>query len=60
MAPSAKFPRTTLFKEHPDAIAATVCGLLVFLGWLTLQWTWLGIGLLLLSAAYVVGFCKCS
>lgn len=55
MAPSGKFPRTTLFKEHPDAIAATVCGLLVFLGWLTLQWTWLGVGLLLLSAAYVVG-----
>ncbi len=55
-ATSATFPRfSTLFKEHPDAIAATVCALLVFLGWLTLQWGWLGVGLLLLPAAYVVG-----
>ena len=53
---SATLPRfSTLFKEHPDAIAAAVCGLLVFLGWLTLQWGWLGVGLLLLPAAYVVG-----
>ncbi len=42
-------------KEHPEAIAAIVCGLLVFLGWLSLQLSWLGLGLLLLSAAYVIG-----
>lgn len=32
-----------------------MCALLVFLGWLALQVTWVGLGLLLLSAAYVIG-----
>ncbi|MDV2994781.1 MAG: Zinc-transporting ATPase [Chroococcidiopsis sp. SAG 2025] len=44
-----------LVKEHPNAIAAIVCGLLVFLGWLALQLKWMGLGLLLLPAAYVIG-----
>ena len=48
-----RFP--TLLKEHPDAIAAIVCGILVFLGWLTLQSGWLGLALLILPAAYVIG-----
>ncbi|MBD2093216.1 heavy metal translocating P-type ATPase [Microcoleus sp. FACHB-1515] len=43
------------WKEHPDAIAAAVCGLLVLLGWLTLHLGWLGLALLLLPAAYVIG-----
>lgn len=47
-------PRSPL-KEHPEAIAAIVCGLLVLLGWLSLQLNWLGLGLLVLSAAYVIG-----
>ena len=45
----------TLVKEHPDAIAAIICVLLVFLGWLSLQLSWIGLGLLLLPAAYVIG-----
>jgi Cd2+/Zn2+-exporting ATPase len=44
-----------LVTEHPDAIAAIVCALLVFLGWLFLQLGWIGLGLLLLPAAYVIG-----
>ena len=48
-------PRTTLWKEHPDAIAAILCGILVLLGWLTLQSGWLGLALLILPAAYVIG-----
>lgn len=47
-------PRTA-WKDHPDAIAAIVCSLLVFLGWLTLQSGWLGIALLILPAAYAIG-----
>ncbi len=45
----------TLVKEHPDAIAAIICVLLVFLGWLSLQLSWIGLSLLLLPAAYVIG-----
>lgn len=44
-----------LVKEHPDAIAAILCGLLVFCGWLALQFSWIGLGLLLLPTAYVIG-----
>jgi len=49
------FPRPTLLKEHPDAIAAILCGILVLLGWLTLRSGWVGLALLLLPAAYVIG-----
>lgn len=45
----------TLFAEHPDALAATLCGVFVLLGWLALYWGWLGIALLILPVAYVVG-----
>ena len=45
----------TLLKEHPDAIAAGVCALLVLLGWFTLDRGWLGVSLLILTAAYVIG-----
>lgn len=44
-----------LVKEHPDALAAAVCGILVFLGWLALHQNWIGLGLLILPAAYVIG-----
>ncbi|MCL1473673.1 heavy metal translocating P-type ATPase [Argonema antarcticum] len=55
-SPSLSIPRfSELFKEHPDAIAATICGLLVLLGWLALHVGWLGLGLLILPAAYVIG-----
>ncbi len=53
---SLTFPRVpTLLKQHPDAVAAIVCGILVLLGWLTLQSGWLGLALLILPAAYVIG-----
>ncbi|MBD2385502.1 heavy metal translocating P-type ATPase [Cylindrospermum sp. FACHB-282] len=42
-------------KEHADAFAALVCGLLLFLGWFSLHLGWLGLALLLLPAAYVIG-----
>jgi len=49
----SRFP--ALLKEHPDAVATVVCGILVFLGWLTLQSGWLGMALLILPVAYVIG-----
>ena len=48
-------PFKALVKEHPDAIAAILCGLLIFFSWLALQFSWIGLGLLLLPAAYVIG-----
>jgi Zn2+/Cd2+-exporting ATPase len=42
-------------KEHPDAIAAIICGVLLFCGWFALHLNWLGLALLLLPAAYVIG-----
>ncbi len=48
-------PYLSQVKEHPDAIAAIVCGLLVLLGWLALHLGWIGLSLLLLAAAYVIG-----
>jgi Zn2+/Cd2+-exporting ATPase len=48
-------PRTTLWKDRADAIAAIVCSILVLLGWLSLQSGWLGIALLILPAAYAIG-----
>jgi Cd2+/Zn2+-exporting ATPase len=46
---------TQLVKDHPDALAAAICGILVFLGWLALHLNWVGLGLLILPAAYVIG-----
>jgi Cd2+/Zn2+-exporting ATPase len=48
-------PLFRLLKEHPDAVAAAICGILVFLGWLALHFNLLGLGLLILPAAYVIG-----
>jgi Zn2+/Cd2+-exporting ATPase len=44
-----------ILTEHPDAIAAGVCALLVLLGWLSLDRGWLGVSLLILTSAYVIG-----
>ncbi|MGQ4647222.1 heavy metal translocating P-type ATPase [Lyngbya aestuarii] len=44
-----------LFKQHPDAVAAAVCALLLFFGWLTLQLGWVGLAVIVLAAAYVIG-----
>ncbi len=48
-----RFP--TLFKEHPDALSAILCAILVLLGWFMLQLGWLGLAMLILPAAYVIG-----
>jgi Zn2+/Cd2+-exporting ATPase len=48
-------PLQQLLKEHPDALAAGICGLFLFLGWLALHFSWIGLGLLLLPIAYVIG-----
>ncbi|WP_066425555.1 heavy metal translocating P-type ATPase [Anabaena sp. 4-3] len=42
-------------KEHPDTLAALLCGLFLLLGWLALHFGWLGVALFLLPAAYVIG-----
>ncbi|GAB4336827.1 MAG: heavy metal translocating P-type ATPase [Leptolyngbyaceae cyanobacterium] len=46
---------TRLVTDHSDALAALFCGILVLLGWSALQCNWLGLALLLLPAAYVIG-----
>ncbi|MCU0535339.1 MAG: heavy metal translocating P-type ATPase [Hydrococcus sp. Prado102] len=46
---------TQLLKDHPDAIAAAICAICVCLGWLTLHFNWVGLSILILSAAYVIG-----
>lgn len=53
--PSRLFRLPHLATAYPDALAAVVCGFLLFLGWLTLQLGWVGLGLLILPAAYVIG-----
>jgi len=44
-----------LFKRHPEAVAAIACAFLVLLGWQSLNLGWQGGGLLILTAAYVIG-----
>ncbi|HIK56768.1 MAG TPA: heavy metal translocating P-type ATPase [Synechococcales cyanobacterium M55_K2018_004] len=53
MLDSARFSRVV--HDHPDAIAAVLCGLLVLAGWAALQFNGLGLALLLLPAAYIIG-----
>ncbi|BBC26732.1 heavy metal translocating P-type ATPase [Pseudanabaena sp. ABRG5-3] len=56
MSPKIHFPNfPALFKNHPDAIAAAICALFVLLGWLALNAGWIGLALLILPIAYVVG-----
>ena len=42
-------------QTYPEAIAAIICGLLTLLGWAALNGNWLGIGVWVLLAAYVIG-----
>lgn len=44
-----------LAEEHPDAITAALCGILVIFGSLALQLGWLGLAVFILPAAYVIG-----
>ncbi len=53
--PAFSLPSLSQFKEHPDVVAAGVCGILVLLGWLFLHLNWIGVALLILPAAYVIG-----
>lgn len=46
---------TRFATDRPEALAALLCGILVLLGWGALQFNWLGLALLLLPAAYVIG-----
>ncbi len=46
---------TQFTREHADTVAALLCGLLLFLGWFALHLGALGLALLLLPAAYVIG-----
>jgi Zn2+/Cd2+-exporting ATPase len=46
---------TQFTREHTDTLAALLCGLLLFLGWFALHLGALGLALLLLPAAYVIG-----
>ncbi|MGK7876995.1 MAG: heavy metal translocating P-type ATPase [Xenococcaceae cyanobacterium] len=42
-------------KTYPDALAASLCALLTLIGWLALNGSWLGAGVWILLAAYVIG-----
>ena len=44
-----------LAEEHPDAVTAALCGILVIFGSLALQFGWLGLAVFILAAAYVIG-----
>lgn len=44
-----------LAEEHPDAVTAALCGILVIFGFLALQLGWLGLAVFILPAAYVIG-----
>lgn len=56
VAAPPSLPRfSNLLKDHPDAGAAIACAVLVFLGWQMLNFGWLGMALLVLAAAYVIG-----
>lgn len=42
-------------QQHPEAIAAGICAILIIFGSIALHLGWIGLGLLLLPGAYVVG-----
>lgn len=51
----ASFRLPAVFRHHPDAVAAVACAILVLLGWQSFNLGWQGGGLLILTAAYVIG-----
>ncbi|NEQ53522.1 MAG: heavy metal translocating P-type ATPase [Leptolyngbya sp. SIO3F4] len=53
--PRFSTPFKVLFKQHPEAVAAIACAILVLLGWQSLNLGWVGGGLFILTAAYVIG-----
>ncbi|MDJ0595272.1 MAG: heavy metal translocating P-type ATPase [Pleurocapsa sp. MO_226.B13] len=44
-----------ILHKYGEAYAAAICGILVFFGWLCLNFNWIGFALLILTAAYVIG-----
>ena len=53
---SLSFSRfSQLAEEHPDAVTAALCGILVIFGSLALQLGWLGLAVFILPTAYVIG-----
>ncbi len=48
-------PLQQLLNSHPEALAAVICGVFLILGWLALQFSWIGLALILLPVAYVIG-----
>ncbi|MEM8831137.1 MAG: heavy metal translocating P-type ATPase [Cyanobacteria bacterium P01_G01_bin.19] len=44
-----------ILPRYSEAHAAVICGILVFCGWLCLNFNWIGFALLILTAAYVIG-----
>jgi Zn2+/Cd2+-exporting ATPase len=56
LAFSLPLPRSfKRFQQHPEAIAAAACALLIGLATLFLHWNWIGLALLTLPIAYGVG-----
>ncbi|VXD20304.1 Zinc-transporting ATPase [Planktothrix serta PCC 8927] len=45
----------TFLQHYSEMIAAIVCAVLVFMGWVCLQIGWLGLAFLVLPMAYVIG-----
>ncbi|MDJ0682125.1 MAG: heavy metal translocating P-type ATPase [Xenococcaceae cyanobacterium MO_167.B52] len=44
-----------ILQKYAEASAAAICGILVLFGWLCLHFNWIGLALLILTAAYVIG-----
>ncbi|NEQ74259.1 MAG: heavy metal translocating P-type ATPase [Okeania sp. SIO2C9] len=44
-----------LAKYYPEAFAAGTCALLIFLSWFCLEINWVGLALLILATAYLIG-----
>jgi len=58
MLDSVRLPSARLVsfsQTHRDTLAALVCGLLLLLGWFALHINWVGLALLILPIAYVIG-----
>jgi Zn2+/Cd2+-exporting ATPase len=48
-------PLQQVLNSHPEALAAVICGVFLILGWLALHFSWIGLALILLPVAYVIG-----
>ncbi|MGD1942903.1 MAG: heavy metal translocating P-type ATPase [Leptolyngbyaceae cyanobacterium] len=55
VAPQTQQPWWRWLQTFPEAIAAATCALLTLLGWLALGGNWIGVGVWVLLAAYVIG-----